>query len=186
MLKDIKHNIFPRAFEDIAVKGESLIGVEIGVYTGLHAESLLKHLDMERLYLVDPYECYDEYPEGDKSWGEGLPSVEESAIEAIEKIGSHPNVKWLTIMSDEAVEFIPDGLDFVYIDGNHSEEYVSKDIELYWPKLKKGGVIGGHDFYNGFCRDHDGVITAVIKFVSRENLQLHLELPDWWVINGIP
>ena len=182
MMRDIKHNMFPRVFEDIAVSGDNLVGVEIGVYTGLHAESLLKTLNIEKLYLVDPYENYDEYPEGDKSWGEGLPSIEESAIEAINRIGNHPDAEWLIMRSDEAMEHIPNELDFVYIDGNHAEEYVSKDIELYWPKIKAGGVLGGHDFYNGFCRDHDGVINAVIKFVCKEKVQLHLELPDWWVV----
>ena len=36
--------------------------------------------------------------------------------------------------------------DFVYIDADHSYESVKKDIELYLPKLKKGGIIGGHDY----------------------------------------
>ena len=48
-------------------------------------------------------------------------------------------------MSEDAVDDIPEKLDFVYIDGNHAYEYVKKDIGLYYPKLKKGGVIGGHD-----------------------------------------
>lgn len=30
--------------------------------------------------------------------------------------------------------------------GNHDYEFVKKDIELYYPKLKKGGVLGGDNF----------------------------------------
>ena len=57
-----------------------------------------------------------------------------------------------------------------------------KDIINYISKIdkKKGGVIGGHDFYNGFQRDHDGVIKAVTKYALKNNLQLQVELPDWW------
>ena len=37
-------------------------------------------------------------------------------------------------------------LDFIYIDGVHSRDAVRKDINLYLPKLKKGGIISGDDF----------------------------------------
>jgi hypothetical protein len=45
-----------------------------------------------------------------------------------------------------------------------------------------GGIIGGHDFYNGFQRDHDGVVRAVTEFAVRNQLNLQVELPDWWVV----
>lgn len=39
-----------------------------------------------------------------------------------------------------------DGLyDAVFIDGNHSYEYVKKDLENYWPKVKVGGIVALHD-----------------------------------------
>ena len=39
-----------------------------------------------------------------------------------------------------------DGLyDAVFIDGNHSYEYVKKDLENYWPKVKAGGIVALHD-----------------------------------------
>jgi len=47
--------------------------------------------------------------------------------------------------------------DFIYIDANHTYEDVKRDIELYLPKLKKRGCIGGHDYY----KEWPGVIRAV-------------------------
>jgi len=183
MLKEIKHNLFPRIFEDRVVKGTDLVGVEIGVYTGAHAESMLKHLDIKKMYLIDPYQSYDEYPESKTSWGEGLPIVEEALPIATKKLCVYgPKIEWVFAKSEHAADMIPNDLDFVYIDANHAYEYVIKDIELYWPKIKKGGVLGGHDFYNGFCDNHDGVIKAVIEFVFKNNLMLHTELPDWWMV----
>ena len=80
------------------------------------------------------------------------------------------------------VRDIKEELDFVYIDGNHAENYVADDIKNYFPLLKKGGVIGGHDFYNGFQNEHDGVISAVTRFCNTNNLLLKVELPDWWIV----
>jgi hypothetical protein len=50
-------------------------------------------------------------------------------------------------------------------------------------RLSNGGVIGGHDYYNGFQREHDGVVKAVTSFVVKNDLQLRVELPDWWIEN---
>ena len=42
--------------------------------------------------------------------------------------------------------FKDNSYDFIYIDPDHKYESVVKDVELYLPKLKKGGIIGGHDY----------------------------------------
>ena len=42
--------------------------------------------------------------------------------------------------------FSDESLDFVYIDANHAYDFVKQDIELWWPKVKKGGWLCGHDF----------------------------------------
>jgi hypothetical protein len=42
--------------------------------------------------------------------------------------------------------FNDNSLDFVYIDANHAYDYVVQDIELWYPKVKKGGFICGHDY----------------------------------------
>ena len=42
--------------------------------------------------------------------------------------------------------FKDNAYDFIYIDADHKYESVIKDVELYLPKLKKGGIIGGHDY----------------------------------------
>ena len=83
-------------------------------------------------------------------------------------------------MSKDAINDIEETLDFVYIDGNHDYEFVKNDIEIYYAHLKKGGVIGGHDFYNGFAKTHNGVVTAFTQFTVSKTIQLCVEQPDWW------
>ncbi len=51
-------------------------------------------------------------------------------------------------------------IDFVFIDASHEYDYVKKDIEAWFPKVKIGGVIAGHDYKNGWI----GVDKAVDEF----------------------
>jgi len=58
---------------------------------------------------------------------------------------------------DRAKEFEDGSIDMVFIDANHTYEYVTRDIAAYLPKMKKGGIMAGHD-YN---EHHPGVMQAV-------------------------
>jgi predicted O-methyltransferase YrrM len=178
MMGNIKHRIFPRAFERLGVKGNNLIGAEIGIYKGEHALSLLENLNIKKLYLIDPYSDY-----GEENEDYGIASLNLSEMIADKKLRKYKDkIVKVKKLSSRCLEDIPNELDFVYIDGNHDYDFVKEDIENYYPKIKKGGIIGGHDFYNGFAKDHDGVIRAVIEFSVKNNLQLNAELPDWWVV----
>ena len=63
--------------------------------------------------------------------------------------------------SEAVVDQIPnESVDLVFIDGNHSYEYVYKDIVKYSPKLKPNGLLTGHDI------DYPGVNRAVTELVK--------------------
>lgn len=182
---DLKHRIFPRPFERLSSLRDRkrLVGVEIGVCGGEHALSLLNILDIAKIYLIDPYEMYENYFKGEgKNYGDKQLNLRDTFIKA--KMNLEPYNKkltWVKKMSENAVCDINEPLDFVYIDGNHDYDFVKKDLEKYYPLLKIGGVIGGHDFYNGFAKSHHGVIKAVTEFSVSNNLQLFVEQPDWWL-----
>lgn len=61
---------------------------------------------------------------------------------------------------DAAADFSNETYDFVYIDGIHTYEQVKTDIINYLPKIKKGGMIGGHDYVNS------GHLVGVYKAVN--------------------
>ena len=153
----------------------NLKGVEIGVKYGHHAKRILNNLHIEKLFLIDPYEHLvergffwtQEYNDYFNEAKNNLSQFEEK-IEFIKK------------KSEDAADDVPGDLDFVYIDGNHTYKFVKKDIELYYPKVKYGGVIGGHDIWSL------NVFIAILGFVLKKRLLLHLYLkdPDWWIIKN--
>lgn len=53
-------------------------------------------------------------------------------------------------------------IDFVFIDANHEYTYVKKDIESWFPKVKVGGIIAGHDYRNGWG-DVDRAVDEFFK-----------------------
>jgi len=148
-----------------------LTGVEIGVLFGKNAERMLKKLKIKKLFLVDPYVPYGNNPYIDNN-------IEEARIKAKKRLSKFKEVVFIEKKPSEAVNDVPDNLDFVYIDGNHDYEFVKKDIELYYPKVKKNGVIGGHDFITNYL----GVCRAVVEFATKKNLQLCGSGLDWWVV----
>jgi hypothetical protein len=55
----------------------------------------------------------------------------------------------LRSFTSDAVQHISDGsLDFLYVDARHDYCGTSEDLRLYYPKMKAGGIIAGHDYLN--------------------------------------
>ena len=156
---------------------KELVGIEIGTWEGRNAEHILKTLNMKKLYLIDPYAQYEEYPDFKN---QQLVNAQIEAIKAVSQF--RDKVVWINKFSDEAVKEIKEQVDFVYIDGNHEYEYVKKDIANYYPLVKEGGYIGGHDIQSGYSPHIRGVLKAVLEFVKDK--QLFILGADWWVIKG--
>lgn len=151
-----------------------LSGVEIGVRYGEHAKFLLERLNIQELFLIDPYDVYDEYQE---DWDTGMMGEAEEI--ARNKLESYDSVKFIKEYSDEAMSELEGDFDFVYIDGNHEYEYVKKDLSNYYPMVKAGGILAGHDYTGSW----PGVAKAVDEFAQENDLQVNTDLWGDWYIN---
>ena len=67
-------------------------------------------------------------------------------------------------------------LDFVFLDGDHSESGVREDLRLWRPKIVPGGFIGGHDYAN----ERFGVTAAVDAFAETAGLNVETGIDQTW------
>jgi len=121
-------------------------GVEIGVLNGELSKNILENWD-GILYMVDVWRKLGEEYNDISNMDEPLNEIK-STITNIK--GLEDRGVMIRATSKIASEMFNDeSLDFIYIDANHAYDFVKEDLNLWFPKLKKGGVFSGHD-YLGF------------------------------------
>ncbi|MDP3920802.1 MAG: class I SAM-dependent methyltransferase [Candidatus Omnitrophota bacterium] len=175
---------FPLLLRSLKAQGK---GVEIGVAQGRFSEFLLKSGEISHLVCIDPWkeQSPDVYQDVNHVSDEEYERRYWNVSQRLKKYGEKSRVMRMT--SEEAApHFDRETLDFAYIDANHSYEAVKQDLELWWDKVKPGGIFAGHDYLNGKLPEGNfGVRRAVDEFVEDRNLQLHVtreRWPTWYVI----
>lgn len=115
--------------------------IEIGSFVGESTVIFAKYF--KQVIAIDPF-LADYDPKDPTSYLFEFKNVYETYLE---RTGDHKNIKTIKLTSTDAKDVLKDELfDFIYIDGLHTYEGVKTDIENYLPLVKKGGVIGGHDY----------------------------------------
>jgi len=124
---------------------ECATGVEIGVNNGRFAKRMCETIPNLIYYGVDPYQTYDGYEIVTHS-----ATYRRSLMKATDAVRGY-NATIIKDFSALAYKIFDDSsVDFVYIDGNHDFEYVFSDILLWYPKIRSGGIISGHDYKDSF------------------------------------
>ncbi|CAJ1379483.1 unnamed protein product [Effrenium voratum] len=81
---------------------------------------------------------------------------------------------------DASRRIVAASLDLVFVDGAHDYESVLQDLKAWWPKLRAGGIMAGHDFSMSF----PGLMRAVLEFVSmlptRTEVYLDTDYSFWF------
>ena len=160
-------------------------GVEVGVHRGQFAEILLKQW-RGRLFGVDNYARH--YDPIDPAANSDRSKDQKAAQKVVEEF--QPRFDLIKKPSVEAAkDFKPESLDFAYIDASHQYKAVSEDIKAWWPRVKPGGVLAGHDaLAPGYSEDRDisaGVQQALFEFAADKTVYLVPEagcLPWSWYI----
>jgi cephalosporin hydroxylase len=120
------------------------VGVEVGTFKGEYSKEILQRWG-GTLYMVDVWnELGDEYIDASnhKNFEGGVYGECMNNIKGFEERGI-----MVRATSKKASELFEDNsLDFVYIDANHAYDFVKEDIQLWYPKVKSGGWIMGHDY----------------------------------------
>lgn len=137
---------------------------EIGVNGGNHAGQIIREVgqNIKMFYLVDPWRTYKELNQTD-SEDRALVERDQAywerqALKVYCMTLYCPNVRVLRLTSLQAVNVFPDEFfDFVYIDADHSYRSVIEDIKAWYPKVKRNGFLGGHDYSPGWPGVQSGV-----------------------------
>jgi lipopolysaccharide biosynthesis glycosyltransferase len=174
---------FPYLLRALRLHGE---GVEVGVYLGEFSEVLLRDSPLSVVHSVDPWKAFDRAEYRDKLNA----SVDEQedryqrTRERLQQFGERSVI--LRSFSAEASEqFRDNSLDFVFIDANHDFEHCSEDLRLWWPEIREGGVMAGHDFFDAVRGGGVyGVKTAVHTFFGTQGVRVRStweSCPSWFV-----
>ena len=161
------------------------IGIEIGVKQATFSHVLLSGWNNSKLYLVDPWEDQDK-----SVYDEDIHNHESDYNIAIQKLTDFEDRYEVVrkYSNDAHSNFANHSVDFIYVDGNHSYEGVKSDLELFYPKLKYGGVMMGDDYHvheleKVFGFDF-GVTKAVNEFAINHRHNLSLQYFGDWHYNN--
>jgi predicted O-methyltransferase YrrM len=110
--------------------------IEIGVYEGVNTAIIARTLGTDgTIYGIDPF-------------FKGSLGICYSKIITklhLKRNGVTARVQLIEKFSFDAVGDVPEKVDFIFIDGDHSYEGVRKDWTLYSDKVKPGGIMALHD-----------------------------------------
>src|SRR6478736_888049 len=160
-------------------------GAEIGVLFGEYSQHLLEYWP-GKLSLVDPW-----VQQPSEQWLDGcnavnMPRAYQKTIHAVAPYADRVTI--LRLFSHHAAAAFADSqLDYCYLDHNHGLEVMRDDLPRYWAKVKPGGLLAGHDFYNRHDDWHDcGVEQAVREFCSERGLTFYTTgCTSWWVEKAV-
>ena len=118
------------------------IGAEIGVYEGAYTEKFCE-LGIF-MNAIDPWIGYKGAGRTEKDQ-----LRQDIHYDAACKRLKDYNCRIIRATSMDALNEIKNySLDFVYIDGNHIFRYVAEDVDEWTKKVKPGGIVAGHDYWN--------------------------------------
>uniref|UniRef100_A0A7S3L567 Methyltransferase domain-containing protein n=1 Tax=Amphora coffeiformis TaxID=265554 RepID=A0A7S3L567_9STRA len=175
------------------------VGAEIGVQRGLNTKELLtRWKSCETFHLIDLWAQQKNY--------EDAANVDDMKQESIFETAQRNLKPWESkttfhrmLSTEAAMEFEPESLDYIYVDARHDYCGVMEDLEYYWPLLKPGGIMAGHDFKSatevkgqdwGLCMDgtrNEGAVKgAVLDFFLSKGVTVSVPYEDgqWpsWIV----
>ncbi len=136
---------------DLAVIARPLVVVEIGVYRGASAlpvAAVLKYFNYGKLYAIDPWNnaiatrLLDPRDPHLNWWVKVDMEEAELAFQGmIKNWGLEPYCDYFQFPSNVMTGAIPQEIDVLHLDGDHSEVGALQDAELYLPMVKSGGYV---------------------------------------------
>jgi hypothetical protein len=156
---------------------------EVGVLSGDNLKNIASNTDA-LVFGIDMWEDDGECGTNDNKY-----DMQRCMNRAFRLLKRMSNVVLMRQSSTFGARCFPDGFfDFVYIDANHTYSHTKADIHAWWPKVRVGGVLAGHDYLdyeiNGVTF---GVRQAVDEIFGSDEIHVtEEEFPSWFVTKLTP
>ena len=139
--------------------------VEVGVWKGGSAAFMGVEIVNSGKFIT--FDAIDTF-EGSKEHGD-IENFYEETKQNLKPLIDLRIVNLIKGHSQEVVKnYADNSIDFVFIDASHEYEDVKRDLELWLPKVKQGGALGGHDYDPIWS----GVVRAVNEMLGENNIQV--------------
>jgi len=148
----------------LTAAGYTGIGVEVGVFKGEFAHQILSTWG-GYLIGIDRYNNNEEWHIMAEAMNRNAEYLNRYRIIVCDSVDGPPRVQ--------------DNLDFVFIDADHSATAVAADIQAWYPKVRSGGLLCGHDY----DLKEPGVRTAVDDFLAAHPklAMIHKPCGSWFI-----
>lgn len=155
--------------------GDDLIGIELGIFQAQNFCKLLQCCpNISILYGVDTFTPYNDEVYGTMTVDEKQANYNKIlSLHNIEYCGEKQKAKVLIKDTLEAAKnFEDNSFDFIFLDAYLNEIQAKKELEVWYPKLKNGGIYCGHDF------NDKGITKAVLSFREKNNIKNRMSVYD--------
>lgn len=175
-----KQRYFSEREEFLQTLPKQSVGVELGVFKGEFTKDILKIVSPEKLHLVDVW--WEKYGDNYPDWGPytdfgrlKTKSAYENVLAVIDDIRAKDKVTIHVGNDVPYLQSLPDGyFDWAYLDSSHEYEHTWTELQVLKSKIKKDGLITGHDWIEDPGADHYGVYKAVKEFCEKEGWEIIL------------
>lgn len=156
---EVKYRIqLPQLMRELGLPS---VAVEVGVAEGNSSKDFLNN-GLQKLYSVDAWMKLPQRGDGgyDQDWHD------KNYADAVKQLSvfKERSIIIKGLSHEVSRQFEDETLGMLYLDGDHSYEGVMRDLDAWYPKVVKGGLIAGHDYLSG----EYGVQQAVKDF-TRSN-----------------
>jgi len=174
-IPDCSRSDLPELFKELGFR----TGAEVGVALGFNLEEYCKA--GFKMYGIDPWSNADDGISNNRiNLPTSFKTVSDVYDVVMKRLSPYSNCTIIRKTSLDALKDIQDrSLDFAYIDGNHKYGYVAMDLMAWTEKVKKGGIVAGHDYYyNKSPRSVRQVKYAVDGFMKS------FDINNWYVLGS--
>ncbi len=169
-LRISRHSEWPRLLAELRLK----VGAEVGVERGRFSEEICKGNPGVKLFCIDAWQAYAGYVDFTEQ-----AKLDKNYAATRRRLKQYGCVVMKAFSETALKQFAPGSLDFVYIDGNHSLPAVAVDVWGWSEKVRSGGIVAGHDYFdNGKVDNPFHVVQTVNAYAAQYRID------PWFVLNG--